>query len=153
MTLNATQIADLLSRNGTLAGLVTNYNAEGLYFQYLNQVSSNIVDPTTVLYLDWLSSGVVATPIPAYGLEINDPTYGYVEVFPMSDGTLTYNTSTMSNPSAQPVPTGGQGSTMSSIVTGITNALPNANQLTGTLNLGLILGIVVVGYLLLRETR
>lgn len=143
MTLNSTQINDLLTRNGTLSQTVSEYNGLNLIGEY-NQSSSDYVntDGSLMTFLQFLTS--VSSPIPPYGLEINDPTYGYVDIFPAADGTLVYTTQPVSNPSAQSVMAGG-----SSIIPNF----PTLPQVTGSIELLMLLAIGVVGYLILRETK
>lgn len=142
MALTSSQVTDLLSRNGTLAGYVQRWNLANYFLTYNQDVAITDVS-NSESFLDYLTT--INSPIPPYGLEVNDPTYGYVDVFPDASGNLNFTAtgSNIPNASAQQIPSGGAQPI----------GLPSITGLQGSLNLGLVLGIGVIAYLLYNEYR
>lgn len=102
--LTSQEITDFLSRNGTVATQVEEFNLLDLFSTYEQS-------PGTDDFLTWLQSVYINSPIPAYGITVNDSVLGSVVVFPDASGVLHFTQVIGASPtsqSTQPVGAGGQ---------------------------------------------
>jgi len=131
--LSSSQVAELLSRNGTLHNLVTEFNILDFFGTYTQSVSD-------VDFLTWLLG--VDSPIPPAGVAVQDSVFGPVIVFPDASGVLRFTQVIGGQVPASVLWIGAGGQSL-------VPALPTIPQLTGGIGL-LLFGLGAV-YLYLNR--